>query len=307
MTKELHPRNIHNEKYDFKSLVKEFPKLTSYVSENKYGDLSVDFSDANAVLTLNQALLALHYSVKDWTIPKGNLCPPIPGRVDYLHYIADLLTEQNGDTPPVGPKIKGLDIGAGTGCIYPILGNSVYGWKFVATDIHSDSINHCKKILSANPTFKKNIKMRFQESPDNIFNEIIKPNEQFNFCMCNPPFYSSVLEVKKANDRKVKNLNNNKLKKGHTINKVKNGDTSNFGGQDHELWRPGGEINFILKMIKQSVQIKDQCRWFTTLVSDKNNLFELSQKLIEIEVAERREIEMRQGKKIVHILAWSFR
>ncbi len=307
MTKELHHRNIHNEKYDFKSLVKEFPKLTSYVSENKYGDLSVDFSDANAVLTLNQALLALHYSVKDWTIPKGNLCPPIPGRVDYLHYIADLLTQQNGDTPPVGPKIKGLDIGAGTGCIYPILGNSVYGWKFVATDIHSDSINHCKKILNANPTLKKNIKMRYQESADHIFQGILKQDEHFDFTMCNPPFYSSLLEAKSASERKVKNLNINRDKKGHAANKIKVGDVSNFGGKDYELWCPGGEMSFISKMIEQSVQVKDQCRWFTTLVSNKNNLPELNKQLRNLKTKEVRTIKMRHGKKIVHILAWKFR
>ena len=54
--KDLHPRNMHNTKYDFGALIQSFPKLAPYVKENKYGDLAVDYSNAQAVLALNQAL-----------------------------------------------------------------------------------------------------------------------------------------------------------------------------------------------------------------------------------------------------------
>jgi 23S rRNA (adenine1618-N6)-methyltransferase len=303
MTKEMHKRNIHNEKYDYTILAKEFPSLRPFVSENQYGDLSVDFSDASAVLSLNQAILSHHYKVKGWTIPIGNLCPPIPGRVDYLHYIADLLDKEN---PPVGTKIKGLDIGTGTGCIYPILGNSVYGWKFVATDIDSESINHCKKILDSNPILKKNIKLRFQNSADDIFINIIKADEKFDFTMCNPPFHASYEEAQDASYYKVKNLNINKEKKGHWQSKISPSKASNFGGRDNELWCQGGESVFIRKMIEQSVEVKDQCRWFTTLVSNRDHLLEFNQQLENLNCPEVRTIKMRHGQKIVNILAWKF-
>jgi 23S rRNA (adenine1618-N6)-methyltransferase len=35
------------------------------------------------------------------------LCPPIPGRADYIHYIADLLASNNGIIPK-GHGIQGL-------------------------------------------------------------------------------------------------------------------------------------------------------------------------------------------------------
>ncbi len=304
--KGLHPRNKHIENYNFKELISDHPSLSSYVKENKYGDLGVDFSDANAVLCLNQALLSHHYKIEKWTIPKGHLCPAIPGRVDYIHHIADLLGESHNGVPPVGTKVKGLDVGTGTSCIYPLLGNSIYGWKFVGTDISTDAINHVKGLLSSHPTFKKNIKTRYQDSPANIFVNMIKPDEKFDFSMCNPPFYSSLEEANSASDRKSKNLNKNKVKKGHSLSKSNNDKTSNFGGLKAELWCPGGEKAFILKMIKESNEVKEQCRWFTTLVSKKDHLEDFYKALEVLKPSEVRTIEMQHGQKNSRILAWHF-
>jgi 23S rRNA (adenine1618-N6)-methyltransferase len=297
--KGLHPRNIHNKKYDFKALMEAQPELSSFVKENQYKDLAIDYSDANAVICLNKALLAYHYNIQAWTVAKGHLCPPIPGRVDYIHYIADLLAETNNNKVPVGTKVKGLDIGTGTSCIYPILGNSIYGWKFVGSDINPDSINHAKKILNSNPTHKKNIKIRFQKSPTQIFKDLIKNNEKFDFTMCNPPFYSSPEEAKSASNRKIRNLNINKIKKGHTTqNKI-----SNFGGLNAELWCPGGETSFIKQMIIESESFNDGRCWFTTLVSNKSHLDQFYPLLKRTQT---RTIQMHHGQKISHILAWKW-
>lgn len=301
--KAFHPRSLHNGQYDFEALIKDHPKLATFVKKNMHGELGVDFSDANAVLALNQALLSHHYQVKNWSIPKGRLCPPIPGRSDYLHYIADLLALAHKEVVPVGTKIKGLDIGTGSSCIYPILGNSIYGWKFVGADIDPDAINHAKSILNESHVFKKNIKTRFQKSAGNIFKNIIKPDEHFDFTMCNPPFYATLEEANNASDRKAKNLNINKEKKGHPIKK---GSASNFGGEKAELWCKGGEATFVKAMIKESTAFKTQCGWFTTLVSNKENLIEFNQLLKTLKCTEVRTIEMHQGKKISHVLAWRF-
>jgi 23S rRNA (adenine1618-N6)-methyltransferase len=302
--KGLHPRNIHRKDYDFEALIKDHPTLSKYVNMNQYGSLGVDFSDSSAVVALNQAILIHHYKVENWSIPKGNLCPPIPGRADYIHYIADLLAESNSRVIPVGTKVKGLDIGTGTSCIYPILGRSIYGWKFVGSDISSEAINNTNTILSHNPNLKKNIKARFQKSSKHIFQNLIKNDEKFDFTMCNPPFYESLDQANKESARKIKNLNKNKEKKGHEL-KVKEG-SSNFGGLKAELWCLGGEVAFIKRMIEESVSFKNQCNWFTTLVSNKDHLPELYQQLSILNTEEVRTIEMNQGRKIVHILAWKF-
>ena len=124
--KGLHKRNPHNKRYDFPELIKSLPKLGEYISKNKYDEFIIDFSNYDAVLTLNKALLAHFYGITKWSIPDGYLCPAIPGRADYIHYIADLLAKFNEQEIPIGKKVKGLDIGIGSSCIYPIIGNSVY-------------------------------------------------------------------------------------------------------------------------------------------------------------------------------------
>lgn len=301
MTKKLHPRNIHNKSYDLKALVISYPKLSAFVKENQYGELSVNFSDSKAVLCLNQALMAHHYDFENWTVPEGNLIPPIPGRVDYLHYMADLLSEDNGGVLPVGPKNKVLDIGTGASCIYPILGNSIYGWKFVATDINSDSINHSNTLIKANTKLKKNIKNRFQKDANSVFRGMIKSDEKFVFSMCNPPFYASKEEAQEKRNQKLNNLNRNREKKGHSPS-AKN----NFAGLNNELWCEGGELAFLKNMIIESVEFKNQCGWFSSLVSNKSNFEELNNTLDEQKVRESRVIEMIHGNKIVHILAWRF-
>ena len=86
---------------------------------------------------------------------------------------------------------------------------------------------------------------------------------------------------------------------------VKN-PTLNFGGQNNELWCEGGEVAFIKKMIKQSVSNAENCLWFTTLVSKKENLQEIYKTLKRERPFVIKTIEMKQGQKISRFIAWSF-
>lgn len=294
-SKSLNPKNIHQGRYDFPALIKASPELKQYTALNHYGDLSIDFANAQAVMSLNCAILQLHYGIKNWKIPEGHLCPPIPGRVDYIHYLADFI---NGD------QVRGIDIGTGASCIYPLLGTSIYGWHFIASDIDPNSLKSAKTILSSNPQLKQKIECRLQPSAQNIFINIINEGEKYDFCMCNPPFHSSLEEASLGSAKKVHNLLINKLKKGHTP--VKKADPLNFGGKKAELWCPGGEVSFINSMIKESVIFKNQCRWFTTLVSKKEHLFEFKNNLKEVKAKQVKTIMMHAGQKISHILIWSF-
>lgn len=67
-------------------------------------------------------------------IPDGQLCPTVPNRSNYIHWIEDLLAS---DIIPANKAdsdaTKGFDIGTGANCIYPLLGASVLGWKFVGS------------------------------------------------------------------------------------------------------------------------------------------------------------------------------
>ena len=69
----LHPRNSHRAGYDFKQLCKSSPRLKAFVSLNQYNDETIDFSNPEAVIALNKALLKHFYGVAHWDIPEGYL------------------------------------------------------------------------------------------------------------------------------------------------------------------------------------------------------------------------------------------
>ncbi len=288
-TKTLHKRNLHNQRYDFEELIKSSPALKHFVKPNKYDDLSIDFSSANAVLALNKALLK-HFYKLEWEIPKKYLCPPIPGRVDYIHYIADLL-----ESTSINSNIKGLDIGVGANCIYPLVGNKSYGWNFVGSDIDNISIENANQIIDVN-NLNENIKIIKQTSKDKIFANIINKNDKFDFTMCNPPFHSSKKEADEGTSRKIKNLSKGKKFKVEL----------NFSGQANELWCEGGEISFITKMIEESFLYKNNVKWFTTIVSKQEKLPEIYRQLEKVNPTEIKTIDMLQGNKLARFIAWTF-
>lgn len=294
----LHPRNLHRDRYDFELLISNCPELKQYVSINKHQIETIDFSNPKAVKVLNKALLKTYYNVDFWSIPANYLCPPIPGRADYIHYIADLLAESNNGEIPNGDNILGLDIGTGANCIYPILGNAIYNWNFVATDIDKKAIENCTKIIEANPKLIEVISLQQQTESRFIFKNIFTPEDRFAFTMCNPPFHASAEEANKSAVRKSKNLNSKEKKSDNPV--------LNFGGQSNELWGNGGEIAFVTQMIYESVHYKSQCLWFTTLISKKENLQAIYKILKKVNVLQVKTIDMSQGQKNSRIIAWSF-
>lgn len=288
--KGLHPRNPHNKPYNFEELIKAKSELKPFVKLNKYDNLSIDFSNPQAVLLLNKALLSHFYKIKNYEIPKDTLCPPIPGRADYIHYMADLIANDN----KVPKKIKVLDIGTGANLIYPIIGVSVYDWSFIAVDVEESSLKAAQKIINANPSLKDAIRCRLQTNSEDIFFGVFNKDDFFDFTMCNPPFHKFQKEATAGTVRKNKNLGK------------KNENLLNFGGQANELWYPGGEITFITKMIKQSSKRAKNCLWFSTLVSKKENLEVIYKVLKQVKALEVRTIDMRQGQKTTRIVTWSF-
>ncbi len=300
----LHPKNRHNNGYDFLALCQSSPTLTPYVHTNKYQNLSIDFADPNAVKALNQALLKHHYHVNQWDIPQGYLCPPIPGRVDYIHYLADLLSETLPETS-MKKRISVLDIGTGASCIYPILGQREYQWNFTCSDIDPIAIKVAQQNISSDKRLKKSITCKLQKESTQVFNGLIQPGERFELTMCNPPFHRSLAEATKGSTRKVKNLEANKKGMKAPLNTSKTAPL-NFGGQNAELWCPGGEVAFINNMIKESKRIQNQVLWFTCLVSKKDHISQLKLSIKKSNAKQVKIVNMAQGQKISRFIAWSF-
>jgi 23S rRNA (adenine1618-N6)-methyltransferase len=295
----LHPRSRHRHRYDFPALIASLPALRPFVARNAYGDESVDFADPLAVKTLNRALLRHHYQVAEWDIPPGFLCPPIPGRVDYLHYAADLLAESAGGTIPRGATVQVLDLGVGANCIYPLLGHREYDWRFVGSEIDAQALVAAQRNVTAN-RLDAVIACRRQADPQRFFTGVVLTGERFELSLCNPPFHGSRREAQAGTQRKLTNLGRaSTARKGAA-------PVLNFGGRDAELWCPGGEGEFVSRMIAESAAFATRCRWFTSLVAKEANLPRIQAALKAIRPQQTRIIPMAQGQKRSRIVAWSF-
>jgi 23S rRNA (adenine1618-N6)-methyltransferase len=296
LKEQLHPRNRFRAGYDFRLLIAVSPALAAFVSPNAYGEESIDYANPEAVKALNQALLKHGYGLHTWDTPPGYLCPPIPGRSDYLHHLADLLGGGDEAAIPRGSSVAVLDIGVGANCIYPLIGASEYGWRFVGSEIDPVALRWARKLVAANSAVAGLIECRLQTSPIECFKGVMKPGELFDVSMCNPPFHASAEEAAASNRRKRRNLSGKKA----------SAPVLNFGGKAGELWSPGGELAFVQRMIRQSSELRQRCRWFTTLVSKSSHLPRLRQSLTEVKPADVKIIEMAQGQKKSRILAWTF-
>ncbi len=283
----LHPRNRFLTRYDFQQLVAGTPALAVFVKPNAHGDASIDYADPQAVKALNQALLRQAYGLQHWDIPPGCLCPPIPGRSDYIHHLADLISVRRG------PEVRVLDVGTGANCIYPLIGASEYGWSFVGVELDPAAWRWAKKLAAVNVAVAKLVECRLQKSAMQCFQGIIQPGERFDLTMCNPPFHASSAEAAAGAQRKRRNLGISR-------------QALNFGGKAGELWCEGGELAFIRRMIEESASFAASCGWFTTLVSKSEHLSRLEKSLRQVKAVEVRIIDMAQGRKKSRILAWTF-
>lgn len=292
----LHPRNRHATRYNFNELSSCLPELKKYISKNnKSLEDSIDFSNPDAVISLNRALLKFFYKIDHWDIPQNYLCPPIPGRADYIHQAADLLASFNGGVIPKGRQIQVLDVGVGANCVYPLIASFDYQWQFVGSDIDALALENANKIISKNKLEDK-IALRHQLNNRAILNGIIEEQDFFDLIISNPPFHKSQADAMAGSMQKNKNLGT----------KRKGALKLNFGGKNNELWCEGGEEAFIARMINESLQFKKHCFWFTTLVSKAENLPALYLELKKANVRDFKTIDMAQGQKKSRILAWTF-
>ncbi len=295
----LHPRNRNAAGYDFTALTAVAPGLVKHVITTKAGTPSINFANPAAVKAFNRALLALHYGVRGWDIPAGYLCPPVPGRADYLHHLADLLASCNRKTIPTGAGVRVLDIGVGANCVYPLIGFAEYGWHFLGVDIDAAALANAQAILDKNPETAAAVELRHQPVWDNIFTGLLRSGENFELSLCNPPFHNSPDEVLAVSQRKWHNLGKPGAGKAAA-------PRLNFGGGGTELWCNGGERAFVKSMIEQSAAIPKRVLWFTSLVSQAANLPHIEAALKKAKVVESRIVPMAQGQKQSRFVAWTF-
>lgn len=287
----MHPANPFKSGYDLTALAELLPALAPKIRTSKAGRPTIDFADPEAVKLLNKALLQKHYGIGLWDIPKGYLCPPVPGRLDYLLHLKDLLGEEGK-----GKEVNILDIGTGANLIYPILGSQAMKWNFVATETDATALKTANAIIQAN-RLQKRIELRRQKDKQSILHGVIGEGEYFAASICNPPFYGSAAEAEKHSQAKWHKLGRSNFKQP-TIR--------NFGGNDNELWTKGGEKAFLLRLIQESKEYPKASSWYTSLLSAKRHETPVVQALKREKPKRVEIIPMGQGSKVSRIIAWQW-
>uniref|UniRef100_T1ITX6 U6 small nuclear RNA (adenine-(43)-N(6))-methyltransferase n=1 Tax=Strigamia maritima TaxID=126957 RepID=T1ITX6_STRMM len=279
LNKYIHPRNPYKIPPDIQELVKECSELEKYAVIISDGKMMIDFKNPEALRLYTQALLKKDFGlIVD--LPTDRLVPTLTLRLNYILWIEDLLnllmTKDN-------KQVKGIDIGCGASCIYPLLGSKMNGWKFVATENDDKSIKFCKENIRNNSLCSLITVIPVEGNA--ILRDVVKDN--FHFCMCNPPFFSSLDEAE--GKQKIKQRSN-------TVN------TAN----DNEMVTDGGEIEFVRKIIEDSVHLKDKIKLYTTMLGKKVSVKVIKHLLKENDVTNIATTEFCQGKTMRWGIAWSF-
>lgn len=212
----------------------------------------------------------------------------MPVRWNYVHWIQTLLdttSESYSDTYQVSRKVIGLDIGVGASGIYALLAcASRPAWRMLGTDVDSHSFSFAKRNIADNH-FGDRVKLRLNaaEAP------LIPKDVELDFVMTNPPFYDSHQEMKESYTNKSAP------------------PSSVCTGSENEMICPGGDLGFVLRILAESLVLREQVQWYTAMLGKMTSLQQFIIKLREHEITNFAVTSLTAGYKTKRwAVAWSF-
>ncbi|KAF9022235.1 S-adenosyl-L-methionine dependent methyltransferase [Hymenopellis radicata] len=283
----MHDRNIYKVFPDFEELAKAYPPLYAHLlsAASPGSRKTIDFKNEASQRCLTQALLHRDFGLAI-TLPDDRLCPPVPNRLNYILWIQDILLAQPGPSQPTA--IRGIDIGTGASSIYPLLGCKLDpSWTFLATELDERSLQYAQANVSQNHLGHR-IRLVQAKAEDTILPLDACVDEQFDFTMCNPPFYSSMEDVERSADGKA--LQPNAVCTGAPV----------------EMVTCGGEAGFVIRMVRESAQAKLWCRWYTSMLGMMASLTQVVGVLKELDITNYAITEFVQGQTRRWAIGWSF-
>ncbi|KAL1779806.1 methyltransferase 16 [Sigmodon hispidus] len=287
LSKSMHARNRYKDKPpDFAYLASKYPDFKQHIQINLNGRVSLNFKDPEAVRALTCTLLREDFGLSI-DIPLERLIPTVPLRLNYIHWVEDLIGHQDSDR---GTLRRGIDIGTGASCIYPLLGTTLNGWYFLATEVDDMCFNYAKKNVEQN-NLSDLIKV-VKVPQKTLLMDALKEESEiiYDFCMCNPPFFANELEAQGVNSR------NSRRPPPSSVNT----------GGITEIMAEGGELEFVKRIIHDSLQLKKRLRWYSCMLGKKCSLAPLKEELRIQGVPKVTFTEFCQGRTMRWALAWSF-
>ncbi|KZT53193.1 hypothetical protein CALCODRAFT_440486, partial [Calocera cornea HHB12733] len=270
---------------NFVELAEAYPPLKPHVFLRQ-GQPALDFRDPNVQRRLTEAILHRDFNLK-LALPNNRLCPAVPNRWDYVAWINEILVSSYDVSPS---SIHGIDIGTGASAIYTLLGcRSHASWSMVGTvDVDATSLHWARENVALNGLQDRIEVMAVDMSQPIVQPLVAHPDIQFDFLMCNPPFYSSADEI--ADLAAMKEFDPNGV----------------CTGSDNEMIIAGGEVGFVGQIVRESVQLRTRCRWYSSLLGKLSSVREIVE-LVRSEKINNYVIgEITQGRTKRWAIAWSF-
>ncbi|XP_069134208.1 RNA N6-adenosine-methyltransferase mettl16-like [Argopecten irradians] len=261
LNKFMHPRNLYkNKKPNFQELALKYPDFRKYVFPDVTGKLFLDFKHPDSLRQLSKTLLEDDFDLK-MELPLDRLVPTVPLRLNYIHWLEDVLAASKA-----GKCIKGIDIGTGSSCIYPILSCKLHDdWTFLATEVDDKNFMFTQKNIETNGMTERIKVKKVNAVDDTILCDAIKDeSDTFDFCMCNPPFFADHVEAQAV-----------AKSRSYSRADPKSVCTASFTEKIVE----GGEVNFLKRMIKDSMELGDKIRIYSSMIGKKSSLPPLKEEL----------------------------
>uniref|UniRef100_A0A8C4NBI2 RNA N(6)-adenosine-methyltransferase METTL16 n=1 Tax=Eptatretus burgeri TaxID=7764 RepID=A0A8C4NBI2_EPTBU len=288
----MHPRNRYRDKPpDFSFLASKYPDFSQYIHVDLAGNVKLNFKDPEAVRALTCTLLKEDFGLTV-EIPLQRLIPTIPLRLNYIHWVEDLMETMGikAQGPGSHAFIRGIDIGTGTSCIYPLLGATMNGWHFLATEVDDVCYSHACCNVERNRL--QDLIQVVKVPEKTLLLEALKenPSVMYDFCMCNPPFFATAEEAKGAKSRSAHRPPPSSV---------------NTGGNT-EILAEGGELEFVRRIIQDSLHLMKRLRWYTCMLGKKCSLAPLKEELRRCGVPRVTSTVFCQGRTSRWALAWTF-
>ncbi|XP_030847867.1 RNA N6-adenosine-methyltransferase mettl16-like [Strongylocentrotus purpuratus] len=286
----MHPRNRYKDnKPNFDELAEKYPEFARHVIRNQAGKATLDFHDSESLRSLTCTLLKEDFGL-EVELPLDRLIPTLSLRLNYIHWIEDLLAS----TGHGKETVWGIDTGCGASCIYPLLGAQMNGWNFLASEVDALAIYYAKENITRNGLDDKITVVETLE--DSMFEQALNsaPSRQplYHFTMCNPPFFGNSLEAQGI--MTSRSMSRPEPKSVSTAAEL-------------EMISEGGEVEFVRRMIEESLHLKNQVVWYTSMLGKKSSLALVREELRKHKIRNVTHTEFCQGRTMRWGIAWTFK
>lgn len=295
LNKFMHPRNIYRTRTNFKELAIEFPEFRQHANQDVSGKVTIDFTNPEALRALTTSLLKRDFDL-NVNIPSNHLVPTLPSRLNYIHWLEDILAILPSDCTPPGDVIRGIDIGTGVACIYPLLGFTMNKWHFLATEVDEEAFTSASRNVATNQLEGFITVVRPSDTSSPLLNAVnCQPDPEddtYTFSMCNPPFFADEHEA-------------NPVTKGRNPSKRTPPRSCNAANSAESI-TSGGEVEFVSALITDSIQLGSRIGIYSTLLGKKSSLATVKGMLVEKGIKNFVTTEFCQGKTMRWGIAWTF-